>query len=417
MKRDDLRRAVETIEREGVLPPGSGEKVAARLGELLFPARESRSAARIVAWLGGVLIAGSLLLFVATNWEELGKVPKLVLIFGTLAALHFLGYRLAEEPGRRPALGRALTAAAMVAFGGAIGLVAQIYHLSSTWPNAILAWWLLNVPFALLTRSRLLLLIPLSIFVLWAHLHAYQWMELHLRGGSFLWSDSEVTALALLELGLAALLAALGALARASSFERFAAPLSLLGRVAGLFGLFLLAFEEFSPNRDVFGDGVPLFAAERLRELRLLLTPASAAAAAALLALGIAATATARRRAARAELADAGASLSLLLVLAAALLLMPPLTFLAANAAIVAAVIALVARGVAQGRRSDVNLAVIAFLATAMARYFEYVAEGFGPVLAFLGAGVLLLALGSLLERKRRGWVKQAGASPDRSAP
>src|SRR6185295_12168026 len=140
------------------------------------------------AWLGGILVAAGVLSFVAMNWEELGKAAKLALIFGTLGALHYGGYRFAVKPGHRPGLGHALTAAAMLTFGGAIGLVAQIYHLSATYPNWLLAWWVLTLPFALLSSSRKLLLIPLALFVWWVHWHAAVWMEQHLHSHSWFWS-------------------------------------------------------------------------------------------------------------------------------------------------------------------------------------------------------------------------------------
>src|SRR5687767_6302654 len=178
MKREEVLSAVKKVESEGLLAPEQTERVGARLAEILIPHRDhAKTAASVIAWLGGILVAAGVLLLIAANWDQLGKIPKLVLVFGTLGGLHWAGYRFAENPGHRPALGQALTGAAMLAFGGAIGLVAQIYNLTAHYPNAILAWWALSVPFVLLTRSRKLLLVPLGLFVLWVHWHVGVWYD------------------------------------------------------------------------------------------------------------------------------------------------------------------------------------------------------------------------------------------------
>ncbi len=412
MKRDELLEAVKRVESEGLVPAGQGEKVGARLVEILFPPRDAtRTAAAVVGWLGGILVAAGLLLFIAAHWEELGKVAKLTLIFGTLAGLHYAGYRLAESPGRRPALGEALTAAAMLLFGGAIGLVAQIYNLSSHYPKAILVWWLLNVPFALLSRSRRLLVIPLALFVVWLHMHVDVWVEDQLRARHFLWSESEVLAFGFVELGLGALLAALAAVCRAGRYETFSAPLALLGRFAALAGLFTLAFKELGSTRLVSPEQGQLFSTERMGELWIVLAPVACVAGTALVVALLALARRPARGAMRHELADGAAAIGAAVAVAATLLVVPGGAFLAANGAMLAAVLALVMRGTHRGRPADVNLAVVAFLATVMARYFEYVADEFGAVFVFIGAGVLLIALGGALERKRRSWVARAAGS------
>jgi len=418
MKREQLLEAVEKVEREGLLPAGQGAKVGSRLAELLFPPRDfARSAAAVVAWLGGILIAAGILSFVAANWETIGKTPKLALIFGTLAGLHFVGWRFAVEPGRHPALGHALIAAAMLSFGAAIGLVAQIYNLSSHYPRAILAWWLLTLPFPLLLQSRKLLLIPLALFLLWVHWHASVWIDDH-RPSRGWWRDSELLAFGYLELGLGALLAAAAAGCRHVRFEGFAAPLAAIARLAVLAGLFILSFEDVGSGRLVNPEEGRRFEAARMHDLGILLGPAGCLAGAALL-LGalVGVRRGARSGAAGAEqaprrdlheLTDGGAALLAAIAAAATLLLLPPAAFLAANGLLLGAVVALVMRGTARQRPADVNLAVVAFLVTVMARYFEYVAKGAEPVLAFLGGGVLLLVLGAFLERKRRTWVLRA---------
>jgi hypothetical protein len=214
------------------------------------------------------------------------------------------------------------------------------------------------------------------------------------------------------ELGLGALLAAAAALARGTRGERFAGPLAIFGRLVGFTGFFLLAFEDPWPDAQIDGQPARMLNAAALGKVALLLAPGVVLAASGLV-VGLLGVAMRAIEDGRAELADGGAVLASAVVLALALLLVPPGGFVFANLLALAAVVALVLRGIRQERAADVNLGVVFFLALVMARYFEYVGRMSEPFFAFLGAGVLLLALGGFLERKRRGWVARgAGSTP-----
>ena len=108
---------------------------------------------------------------------------------------------------------------------------------------------------------------------------------------------------------------------------------------------------------------------------------------------------------------DCGALLAAGLLLAGCDVVAPFAAPLLANGLILGAILGLIVRGVRVGRVADVNLALAFFLVTAIARYFEYFSQGFGPAFTFLGAGVLLLALGAFIERMRRKFVAQARRS------
>jgi hypothetical protein len=197
---------------------------------------------------------------------------------------------------------------------------------------------------------------------------------------------------------LAAFVAAAGALARGSRFGSFAPLLGLLGRLGALGGLFLLSFEEFGHDRVARFGQEGLLADERLHRFALLLAPAAAFAAGALALLAVGAALRRGWRDGRAWLDE---PLDVAAVVAAAALAGCADLF----------VLGLIVRGVRTGRVADVNLALVAFFVTAIARYFEFFAKGFDAAFSFLGAGVLLLGLGYFIERLRRKFVAQARRS------
>ena len=179
------------LEREGVLSAEQSEVVGARLRSA-SESEEGRSG-RVVSAIGGIgalLLGAGVLYLVAYNWDQLARASKLALIFATWLGLHTAGYRLGRDPGHYPRLGMALSAAGVLAFGGAIALLAQIYNLSAKYPWSVLLWWTLNLPLVLVSGSLLLLLVVTGLFVVWSFWHA----GVYLDSLDTLWSHSELLA-------------------------------------------------------------------------------------------------------------------------------------------------------------------------------------------------------------------------------
>jgi len=412
-QRQSVSGAVRRLADEGLVASDQIERIDARLQELLFPAAAGDGAgraAKLIAWLGGLLIAAGILSLIGLNWDHLGKWVKLFLVGFTLVGLHVAGWRLQVEPGRHPAVGLALTGAAMLCFGGAIAVVAQIYHLDSHWPNAILVWWLLNVPFVLIYGSRLLLTIVVALFSIWGFWLTNVWCDdHHMRG----WFGLHDVAWGYATLGLAIAVAGAGALARDGRFDPFASLLGAFAKLGALAGLFLMSFQDFLHDRSM-PDGQTWLDPERLHRMGVMLSPAGWFAAGGLVLLAIGAIRRTGWRASgawREEPLDAVAIALAAACVALFDLALPPAAFLAGNVLLLAAVVGLIVRGIRLGRVGDVNLALAAFLVTAIARYFEYFADGFGPALGFLIAGILLLVLGFFIEKLRRRIVAQARRS------
>ncbi|HYH05103.1 MAG TPA: DUF2157 domain-containing protein [Bacillota bacterium] len=90
--------------------------------------------------LGALLIAGGVIAFVAAHWEAIPKLVKLAMLVILLTAAHGSGYYLWKVKGSSPYLGHALVILGSFIFAAAIGLVSQMFHLSTTYYTSFLIW-------------------------------------------------------------------------------------------------------------------------------------------------------------------------------------------------------------------------------------------------------------------------------------
>jgi uncharacterized membrane protein len=375
---------LEVLEHEGSLSAEQRRLVQDRLEAAIAPRDHAGRFVAVLAAFGGVLVAAGLLYLVGYHWDGFGKATKLALVFGIWAGFFAAGFALAERPGPYPKIGRAFTLAGVLGFGAAIGLVAQIYNLSAHYPWALCAWWALNVPLFLWTRSRAVQIVISALFVVWAFWHQNVWIEDH-HGRSW---NADFSIGALLCIALAMLFEASSALlrtARDTALARCAPPWQALAAIGALAGPYLLGFkDEFTVNA---GSKLPA-------------NTALPALACALAALFIALCALARGRA-LAELRVTALYLGLFALLTALVLCAPSALVVVANLL----ALGLILYFVRVGSAAWINLGIGAFFVLVMTRYCEYLWNKLEGAYAFLATGALLLALGWFLERRRKVWV------------
>lgn len=87
--------------------------------------------------LGGLLLVAGVLLFVASNWQQLSPFWRLVILSASIAGFHAAG---ALTSSSRPALATSLHAAGTGALGGGIFLSGQTFNLAENWPEGFLLW-------------------------------------------------------------------------------------------------------------------------------------------------------------------------------------------------------------------------------------------------------------------------------------
>jgi uncharacterized membrane protein len=375
-----INAALQQLEGEGALSREQREKVQGRLDLALKS--DAVDFASVVASFGALLVAAGLLYLVGYNWELLSKPGKLSLVFGVWLALHGAGWFLAERPGRHPRLGRALTLAGVLAFGGAIGLVAQIYHLTARYPHAILIWWTLSVPVVLVTRSGAILATVMVLALTWTAWHLGVWLDDRAVHGRF---PGYLASYVLVGMSLAALLQGLATLAARGRYRELSevlrGPVLPLAAVAP----FALAFHE------------PWWDAQRAGVAWPLLAPVAAAGALALAALAWATWLEGAR-----ALRNGWILLGLAALQALVVALAPRAVPVLANGILFGGALGLVAMGVAQARRSLATWGIFLFVVGVLARYFEYLWDKLEGAFAFLATGFVLMGAAYFFENRRR---------------
>jgi uncharacterized membrane protein len=126
----------------------------------------TRLLSAVIFTIGSLLLGGGLISFVAANWEAIPTPIKLALLFSALLSFHTIGFWLWRSKNWRR-LGHALIFCGCLVFGANIGLVAQIFHISSNWYGGFGAWALGSLVMAWAVRSWIIGVLALGTSFIW----------------------------------------------------------------------------------------------------------------------------------------------------------------------------------------------------------------------------------------------------------
>lgn len=127
------------------------ETAAALARDVEAQAHRGVSFGSVLAIMAGVLVAAALLIMVAANWEGIPRLGRVGALFSVIVA-GYVGGAVLVRQGQR-AFGEASWLVAASAFGGAIALIAQMYHMSGDETQAILVWFAGTLAAAVALRS------------------------------------------------------------------------------------------------------------------------------------------------------------------------------------------------------------------------------------------------------------------------
>ncbi len=130
----------------------------------------------VVGFLGAVLIAFAAIAFVAANWAAMPRPSRLAILVGGMAVSY--GAAVLFSRARHPWFADAAIFAGAALFGASIMLVAQSYHISGDYPDALLMWGAGAFFAAVLGPSRAALALALVVFGIWswAETFDYGWV-------------------------------------------------------------------------------------------------------------------------------------------------------------------------------------------------------------------------------------------------
>lgn len=398
--------------------------LAARQGKLMW--------ASSLALVGALLLGVGVITWFAAHWSEMGKLAKLAAIFLALAASH-AAYGFCQSRGGMPKLAQGLTLLSVLFFGAAIMLIGQIYNIDSHFPDGIALWAAGGLVTAWLLASQPALVASLALAALWTWQEQFEFRAMNwplvgylalaavplvrnrwsfaARGWGglvILWlvgwhaqpwigpvweAQSHVRLFALQVLGLAGV----WALAQGSEHP-FARAVRADFLLAALAGAFVFTFPDFASLRGRSVTVAPVSA-----PWLVALAGVAALYAAGVLRLVRASELTAPRKAAGVGIAVAFA------LLIAAEVLMPRsggTLALIWNALFLAVLYWVGDLGIRHGDRLLVNRAFTGFSLWLLARYFDAFWSLFDRALFFMAGGILLLAVGGWLERRRRALLR-----------
>lgn len=121
---------------------------------------------KIIATIGGLFIGLGILLVIASNWEDLPKGLKLVLILLMPTSFLGVGYYLTEILKEYNKIGDSFILLGTLLIGASISLLGQLYNLDGSVTGLLMWWCILTIPITLLFRYRTLSAVLTSLFYL-----------------------------------------------------------------------------------------------------------------------------------------------------------------------------------------------------------------------------------------------------------
>lgn len=399
---DELQTELDEWQRRGLIGTSQVRRIRTHYGLAPRPAEDVRSKGRLALLLGGlgaVLVGVGVILFVAANWQQLDRPLKVGLLLGLLASAYGVGFWLRFGPGENPRIGGALIFLGSLIFGANVFLLAQIYHVRAGEPM-LLAWWAAGTfAVAYVAGSRGSLYLALLVAVIWYPSQLAAWDVERLA------NDAPVALSALVPYGL--LMVSCGELQRSFRATRgMATAWEPVGLVVALTPVWVLSFASFwwlVGRIDRSSTAAAAATASALLPVQV----SFGVIAAAMLVLTLAATW--RYGFSRVQLVQAGGTLAL--AASSLLALFHPFVAPAAyavvfNLVLLVAILWAIVIGLWTRREAWINIGLIFFVLLVVARYFDLFFGLMDRSLAFIVAGVALLAGGYLLERSRRGLLR-----------
>lgn len=152
-----LRNELNYLAESEVITAEKAEEI-----QSLYEAREKPSFTRTLLYVGSILIGAGILSFIASNWAEIAKPVKFLLIVGIFIACNFTGFRLERNYQKTS---KSFYYLGVLVFGAGIFLVEQMFHIGGSTQDAFLWWGIGIMPLAWVLRDKWILLAAVFFFL------------------------------------------------------------------------------------------------------------------------------------------------------------------------------------------------------------------------------------------------------------
>ncbi len=164
--RSQLRQEVEAWRTEGIINDSQHEQLAQRYQFNTLDTSSRNLFVMVLIGLGCILIGLGIITFVASNWQELSKSFKVLLLLSLFVSVNTTGFyiwRKSSESSQR--LGNGLLILGALILGANMALMGQIYHVNNPFYELMLAWGIGVL--AMAYSLRLTSLSLLAILLIW----------------------------------------------------------------------------------------------------------------------------------------------------------------------------------------------------------------------------------------------------------
>jgi uncharacterized membrane protein len=153
---------------DGLISREQGEKILSRYGTNLPDGSQRKIGYYVLLSIASLLIGLAIIVIMGENWEEIPRVIRMMGMF--VAVISFNGLGLYHFRKGNEGAASSIFLCGSMTYGAAIFLIAQIYHIEAHYPNGVFYWALGVLPFALLLKSKSILLLAQVLSAIWAFL-------------------------------------------------------------------------------------------------------------------------------------------------------------------------------------------------------------------------------------------------------
>ncbi len=123
---------------------------------------------KVILTIGAVLIGLGILSFIASNWQAMGRVLKLSLIIFSYLGINILSYKLDET---YPKVAESLLLVGVAIYGAGIFLIGQMFHFGGHFTSAFLLWTVGILPTAYLLKDKVIYIFSIVLSFIYINGH------------------------------------------------------------------------------------------------------------------------------------------------------------------------------------------------------------------------------------------------------
>lgn len=374
----ELRTESERWKKAGIISADQKEKILSRYGDKLKQYEHVEASGKITSTLsiiGAILLGVGVILFVASNWQQIPNILRVLLLVSATIASYIAGYHYHDEKKTYPKTGFALILLSNIMIGATIFLIAQIYNINANSSSLILLWSIAVLPMAWFYRSGMLSGLVAFLMAIW--------MPFFLSEQPI--SGKEVHFFALY-IGYAALYYSLGLFFMKEKTHNISVALKGLGTIIALGAFYLLSFDFIAEEVADWHD--------KLTHIPLAMVTIPA----------VITLAWAYKERGEQHPIEFGVAAAILAIawVSELFTINEILTAIVMNLLLLGAELGLISEGYRRKQPFLVYLALFTFTIHVFSRYFDWFFALLDRSLFFIFGGILLVLIGVFLEKQRQ---------------